>query len=112
MNPNCLLGGAYRYKSNPDSFYLSPYACPARDYIGAIKAGKGDTARAYGIGHNSQVGSTSKKDLVKLSQCSIPSRSMYMAETMYSACSLSYYTNSSAHIVFPHFNGGFDDEYV
>ena len=113
MNKNCLLGGAYRYDSKTDSFYLSPYACPSRDYIGAIKAGKGDTARAYGIGHNAQgIGSTSNKDLVKLSQCVIPSRSMYFAETMYSACSLGYYTNSTAHIVFPHFNGGLDDEVI
>ncbi len=113
MNPNCLLGGAYRYNSKTDSFYLSPYACPSRDYIGAIRAGSANGSRAYGIGHNANgIGSINGKNLAKLTQCSIPSRSMYMAETMYSACSLNYYTNSSAHIVFPHFNGGFNDEVI
>ena len=111
MNKNCLLGGAYNYKTG--SFYLSPYACPARDFIGAIKAGKANSSRAYGIGHNANgIGSVSTRNLAKLSQCAIPSRSMYMAETTFSACSLGYYTNSDAHIVFPHFNGGLNDEEI
>ena len=104
LDENTMAGGAYR--NSKQLITVHALACPARDFPGAILRSKSDGNRAYGLGYNAYI------DKTKLSQCTIPSRSMYMAETNFKACSTGYYTNSDSHLVFPHFNNGVDDEVV
>ena len=105
-----IVGGAYRYSTaGSGSFYRDVFACPSRDFIGAIRQGIGDGNRAYGIGRNAYL--TQDQSLIKVNQCAIPSRSMYMAESNFKGSNIGYYTHSDTHIVFPHFSS-LDDNVI
>jgi prepilin-type N-terminal cleavage/methylation domain-containing protein len=103
-----LVGGCYRYSTG--KYQTDALACPSRNFRGALESGKADGSRAYGIGLNSYNCSTT--DPVKMVQIAIPSRSMYIAEVNFKNAIVGYYTNSSGHLVFPHFNNGINDEVV
>ena len=113
-----ILGGCYRWNTNgAGSFDISPYACPARDFVGGIRRGFGDGNRSYGLGYNAYITVSSKssdgtyvRSLVRMNQVTRPSRSMYMNESSFYGTSISYYTSEKAHMVFPHFSGGLNDE--
>ena len=102
-----IAGGAYQYSTG--KFDISSYACPSRNLKDPIVAGKADGSRAYGLGLNANI-SLGDGKMVKVAQCAIPSRSMYMIETNYKASSVGYYTMSSGsgHIVSPHFGPSAD----
>ena len=100
-----IAGGAYQYSTG--KFDISSYACPSRNLKDPIVAGKADGSRAYGLGLNANI-SLGDGKMVKVAQCAIPSRSMHMVETDYTGASVSYYSNSSAHIVSPHFGPSAD----
>ena len=100
-----IAGGAYQYSTG--KFDISSYACPSRNLKDPIVAGKADGSRAYGLGLNANI-SLGDGKMVKVAQCAIPSRSMHMVETDYTGASVSYYSNSTAHIVSPHFGPSAD----
>ena len=102
LDENSMVGGAYNNAKK--TLTVHTLACPSRDFRAYILSS--GQSRAYGLGHNAHIGT------MKVSQCTIPSRSMHMSETNFSGCSQSYYTNSTAHLVFPHFNNGVNDEVV
>ena len=112
-----ILGGCYRWNTNgAGEFNISPYACPARDFVGGIRRGFGDGNRSYGLGYNAYITVSTKIDgqsyrsLVRMNQVTRPSRSMYMNESSFYGTSITYYTSEKAHMVFPHFSGGLNDE--
>ena len=112
-----VLGGCYRWNTKgAGEFNISPYACPARDFVGGIRRGFGDGNRSYGLGYNAYITVSTKIDgksyrsLVRMNQVTRPSRSMYMNESSFYGTSITYYTSEKAHMVFPHFSGGLNDE--
>ena len=113
MGKYSILGGCYRWNTNgAGSFDISPYACPARDFVAGIRRGFGDGNRSFGLGYNAYITVSvgGVRSLVKMNQVTRPSRSMYMNESSFYGTSISYYTNQKAHLVFPHFSGGLNDE--
>ena len=105
-----IVGGAFQYKTG--MFAIDSRACPSRDFRNAILRGMADGNRAAGLGKNAHFPDTFLT--IKVSQAAVPSRSMYMAEPNFKGSSIGYYTvnSSGAHLVFPHFNNGVNDEVI
>ena len=110
MGPYDILGGAYQYSTG--KFAIDARACPSRNFRAAIVNKMADGNRATGLGRNAWITPNDFRNLMKMSWCEIPSRSMYMAEPNFKGANISYNTNADVHLVFPHFSNGVNDEVV